>query len=150
MVYYGYATLRNYTDEQLLEKIKKVRSIAGLLRELELAPAGGNYDTIKKLLKRLNADTSHWTGQGWSLGHQNKDYIEYANSSSVKVHLLSVRGYSCEKCKLDKWMGEDVTIELEHIDGDKFNNSNENLLLLCPNCHSQTKTWRRRKTYLRA
>lgn len=31
----------------------------------------------------------------------------------------------------------------DHIDGDKHNNSRENLRLLCPNCHSTTPTWRK-------
>jgi len=34
--------------------------------------------------------------------------------------------------------------ECHHIDGDKTNNILENLQLLCPNCHSQTNTFRGR------
>ena len=40
---------------------------------------------------------------------------------------------------------KDLTLELEHIDGDRFNHTPSNVCLLCPNCHSQTATWRRRK-----
>ena len=32
--------------------------------------------------------------------------------------------------------------EIDHIDGDSQNNKFENLKLLCPNCHSLTKTWK--------
>jgi hypothetical protein len=35
-----------------------------------------------------------------------------------------------------------IPIELEHVDGDYRNNSYENVLLLCPNCHSLTDTFR--------
>jgi predicted HNH restriction endonuclease len=31
---------------------------------------------------------------------------------------------------------------LEHIDGNAYNNSESNLSLLCPNCHSQTPTYK--------
>ena len=51
----------------------------------------------------------------------------------------------CNKCGIKKWNGELITFELEHKDGNNQNNSRENLELLCPNCHSQTKTWRGRK-----
>lgn len=146
MVYHGYNTLSYYTDEQLLEKIKKVYSIAGLLRELELKPVGGNYKTIRKLLNRLKPDTSHWTGQGWSIGLKHKENIDYSRANSLKQHIVDARGHRCESCKLEKWLEIPITLELEHIDGDGTNNEDENLRLLCPNCHSQTKTWRRRKS----
>lgn len=144
MVYHSYNTLGYYTDEQLLEIIKKVKSIAGMLRALELRPAGGNYDTIRNLLKRLNADTSHWTGQGWSIGFQHKDLEDYNRPASVKVHVIDKQGYSCKECGLKEWRDKEITLELEHIDGDRFNHKMSNLCLLCPNCHSQTKTWRGR------
>ena len=33
-----------------------------------------------------------------------------------------------------------IPLEVHHIDGDCTNNKFENLQLLCPNCHSLTKT----------
>ena len=35
-----------------------------------------------------------------------------------------------------------IPLEVEHIDGDYTNNRQENLTLLCPNCHALTKTYR--------
>ena len=35
--------------------------------------------------------------------------------------------------------------ELDHIDGDPHNHVRDNLRLLCPNCHSLTHTYRKRK-----
>jgi hypothetical protein len=51
---------------------------------------------------------------------------------------------SCNKCKLTHWLGQLITLEMEHIDGNNKNNKRKNLELLCPNCHSQTDTWRGR------
>jgi hypothetical protein len=39
-------------------------------------------------------------------------------------------------------MNEPLTLEVDHIDGDNKNNVRDNLRALCPNCHSQTDTWR--------
>jgi hypothetical protein len=50
----------------------------------------------------------------------------------------------CNKCGLDEWLGEQLTLEYEHIDGNNQNNSRDNVEALCPNCHSQTSTWRGR------
>lgn len=35
-----------------------------------------------------------------------------------------------------------VNVELEHIDGNSSNNNLSNLILLCPNCHSCTPTYK--------
>jgi hypothetical protein len=50
----------------------------------------------------------------------------------------------CNKCGIDEWLGNPISLEVDHIDGDRHNNSRENLEGLCPNCHSQTETWRGR------
>lgn len=50
----------------------------------------------------------------------------------------------CSRCSLDKWLGKQLTLELEHKDGNRKNNKRENLEALCPNCHSLTNTWRGR------
>ncbi len=33
-------------------------------------------------------------------------------------------------------------LEIEHIDGNYLNNREENLMLICPNCHSLTPTYK--------
>jgi len=43
------------------------------------------------------------------------------------------RGY-CEKCRMSLLH---VQSHIHHIDGNPKNNKLENLILLCPNCHSQ-------------
>lgn len=134
---------RNYSDEDIREKTKEVKSIAGLLTALGLVPKGGNYAQIKNKLKSLNIDTSHWTGRAWNKDQRLKDWSEYSRNAQIKPHLIKERGHICEWCGLEKWREEKITLELDHIDGDKTNNSFENLRLLCPNCHSQTPTWRK-------
>ena len=55
------------------------------------------------------------------------------------------QGSSCLICNLKEWLGEKISFEMDHVDGDTSNNKRENLRILCPNCHSQTPTWRRKK-----
>ena len=47
----------------------------------------------------------------------------------------------CEGCGLIERRGEPIAFQLHHINGDGLDNRIENLLLLCPNCHSQTDAW---------
>lgn len=58
--------------------------------------------------------------------------------------LLAQRGHRCEGCGLTEWRQRPIPLDVHHIDGNTDNNTDENLQLLCPNCHAQTPTFRRR------
>ncbi len=60
--------LKKYTEEQLIEAIKNSFSLAQTLKELGLAPNGGNYLVLKKAIEHFNLDISHFTGQLWNKG----------------------------------------------------------------------------------
>jgi hypothetical protein len=77
----------------------------------------------------------------WNKGNRNADF-SYGGKGQHKSALISERGHRCECCKLETWLDKPITLELEHTDADRKNNTRENLKLLCPNCHSQTPTWR--------
>jgi hypothetical protein len=47
----------------------------------------------------------------------------------------------CKICGIDQWMGKEITLQLDHINGINNDHRLENLQLLCPNCHSQTETY---------
>lgn len=52
--------------------------------------------------------------------------------------------YRCAICNIDEWNSQPITLEIDHIDGINTRHDFDNLRPLCPNCHSQTKTWRGR------
>lgn len=139
------ARKRRYTDKQVQEAVKTSKSIAEVLRKLELRAAGGNFATIQRKIVELQLDTSHFTGQLWNKNLQLKDYTEYTRGKYVKIHLIHERGHRCESCKLTKWLDQPIPLELHHIDGSRFNNEKENLQLLCSNCHAQTDTFKNKK-----
>ena len=61
----------------------------------------------------------------------------------LKKKLLKhgVKENKCEKCGIVDHNGKPLTMQLDHIDGNPHNHLLENLRMLCPNCHSQTKTY---------
>ena len=99
-----------------------------------------------KRVEKLNLDTSHFT----TLGRlkQNRRSLEQVlsrraegsgreHSRRLREALLATgREYSCASCEISTWMGVDLRLEINHIDGDYLNNEASNLEFLCPNCHS--------------
>jgi hypothetical protein len=58
-----------------------------------------------------------------------------------KKRVVIEQNRKCARCGIDEWLGEPLTLQVDHGDGDTKNNTRENLRGLCPNCHSQTPTY---------
>lgn len=144
------------TDKEFIKAVAKSFSIAEVLKKLGLTIFGSAYKSFHLRVKELNLDTSHFTGQGhlkgkkhnWGIKIPLKELlIQDSNkvlSSGFKKRIISagLLKYECSKCKLgDKWCGEPITLQIDHINGNPFDHRIENLQILCPNCHTQTKTF---------
>lgn len=70
----------------------------------------------------------------------------------VRRYLHESRGTACELCGWDERHPVDgaVLTEVDHVDGNAHNCGEDNLKILCPNCHAKTPTHRaRNKTSVR-
>jgi predicted nucleic acid-binding Zn ribbon protein len=67
-------------------------------------------------------------------------------SSYIKRYIIEKYNNKCARCGFDKKHPVDgrSILEIDHIDGKADNNNEENLILLCPNCHALTATYRAR------
>jgi hypothetical protein len=71
--------------------------------------------------------------------------LQFRNSGDgewTRRLLKEKQGYVCACCRISSWQGMDLTLEVNHKDGDAMNNVLENLEFLCANCHSQTDTYK--------
>lgn len=69
---------------------------------------------------------------------------EYQISSYIKTYLFKKYNNKCARCEwgeINKYTNR-IPLEIEHIDGNYKNNNENNLILLCPNCHSLTSTYK--------
>lgn len=63
------------------------------------------------------------------------------HTEKLKMIKLKILIPKCSICSIDSWNHQDLSLHLDHIDGNPTNNLIYNLRLLCPNCHSQTSTY---------
>ena len=70
---------------------------------------------------------------------------ETLGRGALRRRIKEEQAGKCLGCGITDWMGKPLILELDHIDGDNKNNIRSNLRMHCPNCHSQTPTWRGRK-----
>lgn len=78
----------------------------------------------------------------WKQGIVNGRKGKLQTSAHIKRYILAKQEYKCSRCGIESWFGDALTLELDHINGDSENNKEENLRCLCPNCHSQTPTYK--------
>ena len=80
----------------------------------------------------------------WKLGLENGIMSEYGISQYIRKYLHEKYNSACCQCGYDKInpFSNKSVLEIEHIDGNSKNNNEYNLLLLCPNCHSLTSTYK--------
>lgn len=137
--------ITDYSKDSLELIAKNSNSFNDMLDSMGHGKSGGAYKVIRNVVKRLDIDISHFKLE------QNRLRI-YDNSvdvgiNNLKLYILEagIRTHRCENCNLDIWLGDKIPLELHHIDGNRNNNTLDNLKLLCPNCHSLTENYRGRK-----
>lgn len=113
---------------------------------------GMNYKTLCSHAKRLGCFKTNQAGKGIKKTVvENVISLEdifqgkcFYQSHKLKKRLLKegVKDHQCEICGLKEWRYSPIPLELHHKDGNRYNNSLTNLLLLCPNCHALTENYR--------
>lgn len=149
---------RSWTLLQLQEAVKTSASLRQVIAKLGLVPAGGNYAQVSKAINDQKFDTSHFKGRGWNKGmkipkepmYELKDIL-VPNSHYGLYHLkqrlfkIGLKKAKCEECGWAQMSSDGrIPIELDHKNGNRYDNRLENLRILCPNCHSLKPTHRGR------
>ena len=69
---------------------------------------------------------------------------KYQISMHIKTYLFNKFNNKCARCgwgEKNQFTGK-IPLEVEHRDGNYRNKNEDNLILLCPNCHSLTSTYK--------
>ena len=138
-----------YTKELLAEAVQACTSWSAVCRKLGVTPATGAQSHLTRRAKQFGIDSSHFTGPGWNRGkvlgpkRPITDYLVQQGAPKITASKLRQKldenkllPNKCQHCNRRKWLGAAIPLELDHINGDHFDNRIENLQSLCPNCHA--------------
>ncbi len=138
------------SDNEILEICMNSSSMLQASKKLNIS--------LSTLSKRAKVLGCYITNQNWNKGKNiftdtrcsknslSDIFCENSNSSikSLRLPILEYFGNFCSCCGISKWMDGPISLEIDHINGINNDNRLENLRILCPNCHSQTDTFRGR------
>lgn len=138
-------TYSEYTREELIEIIGCCNNIAHMIHVMRINMFYYRY--ITKFIKDNNIDIKHFDSS-IKISRKIEDNL---CKNSIGVHGGTLKKYllknnivenKCSICNmLPLWNNMPLNLQVDHINGDHYDNRIENLRFICPNCHSQTDTY---------
>ncbi|MFF9471922.1 HNH endonuclease [Streptomyces roseolus] len=142
------------TPEDLRSAVESSLSISGALRLLGRQDSGQMRELFHRWVEEDDLSTSHFLGQAHQRGRKGPRrpaaaiLVRHEGRRRTRTHMLrrALREVGvpeeCAECGAGTtWLGDPITLEIDHVNGDWSDDRRENLRLLCPNCHAVTDTW---------
>lgn len=153
----GYAAERARSDAELKDLVPTCTSYRQVLLGMGLRVSDASYANMRRRIERLGIDTSHFSGKSRLNGSSNRrrspaEVLVLRDERAGREQAKALREamldsgvpYACAGCGNEgEWNGKALTLEVDHIDGNPLDNRIQNLRFMCPNCHTQTDTYRR-------
>lgn len=133
-----------YDEAVIREVCNRSISMRDAARELGIKEC-----TLKKIAEPLGCYDPHkYARLGYVNSHNrltreriedeilsNARYIQAAQLRKLLIR-VGIKDKRCELCGVTEWRGKPAPLELHHKDFNRYNNSLDNLQILCPNCHA--------------
>jgi len=143
--------LDKYTNEEIEQIIKEYDNMWQFCKSIGYTnKSSKTYKLVRKNLIDRGISIPYKERKGVDTTRKPDEEVFCENSTydnkELKKRIIRQNRleYKCSSCSVTEWMGQPLTLQLDHINGVNTDNRIKNLRFMCPNCHSQTPTWGRK------
>lgn len=145
--------MSKYDQAYLAKLTTQVQSYWELLTLMGRPQTTGSLHYLQRKVKEFGISTTHFKvlpspgrRQSLTVGEiltSGRLSTRRESSERLRKAMVSVGvPYQCKLCGKDPiHRGQPLRLQVDHIDGNVFDNRIENLRFLCPDCHSQTDNY---------
>lgn len=143
----GSSLVDKYSKEELKEIVANSYSKRELLNKLGYSGrSGARFSTVQKRLEEYNISINHFFIKKGIKRTEENVFIENSTATQATLRNFYLKGnytqYKCNICKQEPfWNEKELSLTLDHINGNNKDNRLENLRWVCPNCDRQLSTF---------
>lgn len=136
----------DFSEEEFREITKNSRSMTEASQKLNLP-----FSTFTRHAKKMGVYKPNQGGKGYKISNKKITREQLIDEFLVlngvkkmcntklkgKIFEYNLKEKKCEECgQKDVWREKYLPLEMYHKDGNKLNNTLDNLEILCPQCHA--------------